>query len=219
MKNPYYEQTRHLSKRSSHREILFENGVHFHYSFLYEKDADLTWWNDFGFLHNHCFINVEWIHPRMHYKTLLDREAYKQVEHLWHDHDFLTSDDQTTDQRLGQSSEKALCCAIDTLDSAWYEGLIKAKQQLNLQTNFIIKASVAVEWYPYGKFLSICAPVEIRSQQDVVSLIQIIKRILKQELTLEQAFPNYEYTRSDWLRDTAIMENVEPLDIQAHSVN
>ena len=112
-----------------------------------------------------------------------------------------------------------MCCAIDTLDSAWYEGLIKAKQQLNLQTNFIIKASVAVEWYPYGKFLSICAPVEIRSQQDVVSLIQIIKRILKQELTLEQAFPNYEYTRSDWLRDTAIMENVEPLDIQAHSVN
>ena len=219
MKNPYYEQTLRHIKRTSHRHRLFEHGVYCPIDFQYTQPDELTWCVDFGLILNDCYISVAWAHPRMSYLDRIDEEAIKLVQHLKKDDAFDGQHSTPIYQRIGKSRKKIKYYEMEIPDNPWIDALTTVKEQLKTEADFTIKPSMQIKWYDYGKFLSICAPVEIRSQQDVVSLIQIIKRILKHELTLEQAFPNYEYTRSDWLRDSAIMENVEPLDIQAHSVN
>ena len=208
-----------LIKRNSHLHREFVQGVYCHESFKYEKDAKLTWWSDFGFMLNNRYINVDWIHPRMGYYDLIEMESHKQVQHLYNDHESLIHEGPSTYRRVGKSRKKILLQSMNIPDSPWRNALRATKQRLNKEADFNIKPTINIEWFYNCRSLSICAPVEIRSFQDVVSLSHLIKRILKHELTLEEAFPKYEYTRSDWLRDSAIMENVEPLDIQAHSVN
>lgn len=205
-----------LIKRTKHRHRLFENGAYCHHDFQYTRPDELTWWADFGFLLNNCYISVAWAHPRMRYLDLMETEALKQVQHLFDDSH--VGRGKPTYRRLGKSRKKIKYYEMDIPDNPWFHALTSVKEKLKVEADFTIQPNIHIEWYDYGKFLSIYAPVEIRSHQDVVNLSHIIKRILKHELTLDEAFPNYVYTRSDWLRESAIVENVESLDIHAHVV-
>ena len=207
-----------LIKRTTHRHRLFEHGAYCHHDFQYTHPDELTWWADFGFLLNHCYVSVAWAHPRMRYLDLIETEAHLQVQHLLNDDDSLIHRGAPTYRRLGKSRKKIKYYEMEIHDSPWFDALNSVKEQLKVEADFTIQPSIQVEWYHYSKFLAIYAPVEIRSHVDVVNLSHIIKRILKHEITLEEAFPNYVYTRSDWLRESVTVKNVESLDIHAHSV-
>ena len=56
----------------------------------------------------------------------------------------------------------------------------------------------------YGKDVTICAPVEIRTIEDVALLSLIIKRLLKYEININEAFNANSYTRKNWLSDMAL---------------
>ena len=83
MKNHYYENIRREFKSAPPSKTEFVNKIRCHHSFIEIAPTDLTWWSDFSFLLNGCYISVDWIHPRMAFQNAVRRQAFKQAEVLF----------------------------------------------------------------------------------------------------------------------------------------
>ena len=208
MKNHYYENIKRQFKKASHRKYHFENKVYCDHSFNETGPSDLTWWADFGFMLNDCYMNVDWIHPRTEFKDTLREKAF-QVKHLYKEkyYENLMDKSEPIYKKLGKSRKKTLAwrTTLRNLNTDGFELALKlAEDNLQKEADFIIKPSISVEWHKYGKSVSMCAPVEIRSVNDVADLAQIIKRILKHEISVDEAFNHHRYTRLNWLDEFEI---------------
>ena len=58
-----------------------------------------------------------------------------------------------------------------------------------------------MRWWKDGKSVSLCAPIEIRSAEDVAALLIVLKRILKHEIGIDEAFNQYQYSRLNWFEE------------------
>ncbi|NOS96906.1 MAG: hypothetical protein HOP25_00335 [Methylotenera sp.] len=47
-------------------------------------------------------------------------------------------------------------------------------------------------------FVELCAPIEVRNEQDLIILANLVRKLLKRETTLEKEFPDYIYTKDNW---------------------
>ncbi len=183
MKNHYYENIKRQFKHTSHREFNFDNGVYCHHSLTEIGPTMFTWWADFAFMLNGCYISVDWIHPRMAFKDAIREKALKQVNHLYKERrqeNFLDNSVPIY-KKLGNSGKKiqAWRTIPRKLNTDGFGLALKlAEDNLHKVADFVIQPSVDVEWHKYGKSVSVCAPVEVRSNDDVASLALILKRIL-----------------------------------------
>lgn len=206
MKNYYYESIKRQFKNASNRNCEFDNGIHCHHSLIEIGANDLTWWMDFDFILNGCFVSVDWIHPRTEFKDTLQEKAFSQVKHLYKEryHESIMDKGEPIYKKLGKSRKKIL--AWRTTQRNWntdgFQLALKlAEDNLQKEADFIIQPSISVEWHKYGKSVSVCAPVEVRSIDDIANLVQIIKRILKHEIKVDEAFNQHRYTRLNWLEE------------------
>jgi hypothetical protein len=108
MKNRYYENIRRQYKHATHRKYKFQNRVCCYHSFNEVLPSDLTWWTDFGFMLNDCYMNVEWIHPRTAFKDKLQEKAFSQVKHLYKESYYqnLMDNSEPIYKKLGKSRKK-----------------------------------------------------------------------------------------------------------------
>lgn len=49
--------------------------------------------------------------------------------------------------------------------------------------------------------------MEVRNAADIGELIVLTKQLLKREVTLQELFPNYRYTKADWEREVIHVGN------------
>lgn len=206
MKNHHYEYLKRKFKNTCYRKRSFENKVHCYHTFTDVGPTDLTWWADFGFMLNGCYIIVDWVHPRMAFKDAVRDVAFKQVGHLYKDthNDTLMNRSVPVYKKLGKSRKKIHVWRTThkKLNTDGFLLALKlAEDALAQEADFVIKPSVSIEWKKYGKSVSVCAPVEVRSINDVASLALILKRVLKREISIDDAFNHYRYTRLNWLEE------------------
>jgi hypothetical protein len=54
----------------------------------------------------------------------------------------------------------------------------------------------------HGRFVDICAPIEIQSERDLMALVNLVRKLLKRETTLKQEFADYVYARDEWVAES-----------------
>ena len=85
--------------------------------------------------------------------------------------------------------------------SEWREQRNQARQQVMQTADYQITPYLTSHWCKYSRFVSLCVPLEVRSEDDLRSLAALAKRLLKREVSLDDLFPGYRYTHADWERD------------------
>ncbi|WP_423023785.1 hypothetical protein [Undibacterium sp. Ji42W] len=133
-------------------------------------------------------------------------EAHKRVAHLdLHDWDI----DGATPiyKTVGKSRKKVAFREWQpTVNDTWRESFEKALAELHQIEDFNIEPYLNVKWTRRSRFVELCVPMEVRSEDDLAILANLAKRLLKREASLNDEFPGYVYRRSDWEQDMLVNE-------------
>ncbi len=202
MKNRHRERLRiaaklfHRHKRGSR----FEHGIIAPYAFDNPDPDRLTWWNDAVFIVNDYRVMLSWIHPRYAYDKMVRDEVERCMPQA--EPAAFTIAQLTT--KVGRSRRnKPQGSRVDLSGAGQAEARETLRRRLSRAADFRIAPFMRSSWTPMHRLVELCAPVEIRSRNDLVALTVLARRLLKREVSLDEAFPAYAYTRDDWLAETA----------------
>lgn len=186
----------HRSKRGDH----FEDGILIFHLYDATDHSRLTWWDDVTFILNDYRVALAWIHPRMAYEDMIEDAVTG-----------MTADIPAPDimgvatpiyKSAGKSRKTINSWRCDPVDrSDWQERYNQAREQAIQAADYTIAPSLTSRWGKYSRLVTLCAPLEVRNESDLRALAALAKRLLKREVTLEEVFPDYHYTRADWQRD------------------
>lgn len=202
MKN-YYQEKLKISAKSFHknnRGERFSDGLIIRHQYEEANLAKLSWWDDVGFILNDYLVNISWIHPRMAFKDQAEDEAHKRVAHLDTGVNDLFSQSEPNYVKTGKSRKKIISHTIKgpLLSSDWAAAFDAAYAEIIKTTDLQTTPFIKSEWTASGRFVEICAPIEVRNEQDLIVIANLTRKLLKRETTLEIEFPKYTYTKSDW---------------------
>lgn len=202
MKN-YYQEKLKISAKSFHknnRGERFSDGLIIRHQYEEANLAKLSWWDDVGFILNDYLVNISWIHPRMAFKDQTEDEAHKRVAHLDTGVNDLFSQSEPNYVKTGKSRKKIISHTIKgpLLSSEWAAAFDAAYVEIIKTTDLQPTPFIKSEWTASGRFVEICAPIEVRNEQDLIVIANLTRKLLKRETTLEIEFPKYTYTKSDW---------------------
>ena len=214
-KNRHIGRMRRMAKlfHRNDRTTPFERGgiiVRHDYSFV-APDA-LTWWDDVGFILNDYRVSVHLVHPRMRYQDLIEDEAHRLTDHLYPGS--LFSKTIPIFNKVGRSRKRQAGSQIERMGGdEWFNALMAEEARLYQQADYRIEPSMKTGWGRHSRWIDLCAPVEVRNEDDLRALALLAKRLLKRETTLAKEFPGYCYTQSDWERDRP-----EPNRVHIHAL-
>ncbi len=211
MKNHYQEHLKksaklyHRNKRNSN----FTRGLIQRHLYYADISSALSCWHKVGFILNSYRVVVAWIHPRYDYQEYIESEAHKSIAHLNVNMDDIFNEAKPNYVKVGQSRKKIATYTVNlTKDSdEWTTAYRLALQQLPHSIEYEAKPSIKTEWQARSYFVDICAPIEVRSVDDLVKLVTLVKRLLKRETTLDNEFPDYVYTKEQWLAEVLKTES------------
>lgn len=221
MKNKHIEQLKqqaklyHRHSRSRH----FEDGIVVRHLYDSKNPQKLTWWDDVIFILNDYLVNVAWTHPRFAYQGKVENMAYAACAYLQNSSAFDLLDDSSPNyQKVGKSRKKIVSYTMKQgSDDAYFAALREEETRIahEPENGINIVPGIATEWTNWSRFVSMCAPIEVRGIADLRELATLTKRILKQETSLAQEFPSYAYTQQNW---TAEFQNHEEVSLLSHAV-
>ncbi|MCX7187204.1 MAG: hypothetical protein NTW57_08135 [Methylophilales bacterium] len=202
MKNSHQEKLK-KSAKSSHRNYRgrrFSDGLIVRHQYDESDVAKLSWWDDVGFILNDYLVNISWIHPRMAFKDQAENEAHKRVTHLDTGINDLFSQSEPNYVKIGKSRKKIISHTIKgpLLSSDWLAAFDAAYAEIMKTTDSQITLSIKSEWTSGSRFVEICAPIEVRNEQDLMVIANLTRKLLKHETTLSKEFPDYVYTKDNW---------------------
>jgi hypothetical protein len=206
MKIPRLEAMRR-SQREYHRSHpwrLSAGGFYVPHSYEDRSPDKLTHWDDVGFILNGRRVIVWWEHPRYVYGEALWDRVWKEVGDGPRDN-WLTEGGTKNYKRVGRSRKKLVSRTLRSPSpeqSAHYDLLRATFARMSGEG---IDLTIPASWKPqrlrWATGVNIVAPIEVRSEQDLVAVAILAKRLLKGETTINTEFPGYLYSRSDWLSD------------------
>lgn len=231
MKNNYVENLKRKAKglhKSNVRNRHYDDGVLIRHLYDHHHDRErLSWWDDCGFIMNDYKVSVAWSHPRTRYKEECDDLAHTialekfpyPVFDLVKQKGKILEGSTPHFVKIGKSRKKIDHYTFDRTKSEIYlarrkelEGL---EESLSSTSDIKVTPSINSKWTNHSRFISICVPIEIRNENDLVQLVSIVKSLLKREKTLAELFPNYAYTKDDWIAER---EKRVPNDLHSHAV-
>ncbi|MFZ6681937.1 hypothetical protein [Undibacterium sp. Tian12W] len=208
MKNKQVETLRLAAKRHLRNQNAghFVNGVRSYHCYDHRSETDLSWWDDCAFILNDYLVHLSWVHPRMVFQDRMKDEARRRVAHL--DLDDGDIDGATPIYKsVGKSRKKvAFREWKPTVNDTWRESFEKALAELHQIDDFNIEPYLKVKWTSRSRFVELCVPMEVRSEDDLATLANLAKRLLKREASLNDEFPGYVYRRFDWEQDMLVNE-------------
>lgn len=154
------------------------------------------------FILNDYRVIVAWNHPRFAYQKFIESEARKNISHLdvnMDDMFNLTTPDYV---KAGQSRKIIKSYTINKFPEEfanWSQAYKLALQEITHSVMYQVKPFIKTQWLANGYLIKICAPIEVLSVEGLVQLVNIVKRLLKGETNLNREFPDYIYTKEQWL--------------------
>ena len=211
MKNIFYEAAKRNFKKTINRQNQLVNGINCNNLFDLSIFNNLSWYKQFEFKLNDYLVFVEWSHPRMVYSDYIKEAAHEKVKNLkeWSDTNFSDTKMSPIYKYQGNSRKKIAFYKdeSDEYDNLRYKSLFSAIDQLRYSATFTITPNYSAVWSNEKRIVSICTPDELLSYDDVVRFSMFIKKLLKREVTLDQAYGSYSYNRQDWLKDNSNLNN------------
>jgi hypothetical protein len=217
MKNNHAEYLKRRAKdyHRVRRGDCFQGGMLIFHDYAGLPPARLTWWDDVTFTMNDYRVALAWRHPRTAYEDAIDTEVDRLTANLPHEN--ILRKGTPVYLALGKSRKKIIHTVYEPRPkSDWLENWQRARQQVMQSANVEIRPSLNARWCRYSRLVHLCAPLEVRDEGDLSRLVALIKRLLKRELTLSEAFPGYRYTRDDWERENL---HVADTDLHIHKLS
>lgn len=206
MKNSYQEKLKISAKvfHKNNRGEKFTNGVIIWHQYDEANTTKLSWWDDVSFILRDYLVQVAWIHPRMAFKDRAEDDAHKKVAHLDRGADCFMGQSKPNYVKVGRSRKKMISRTLTgpLLSSDWMQAFDAAYADTLKQSDVQITPFIKAEWVQHGRFVEICAPIEIQSERDLMALINLVRKLLKRETTLAQEFADYVYARDEWIAES-----------------
>ena len=206
IKNSYQEKLKKSAKvfHKNNRGEKFTNGVIIWHQYDEAGITKLSWWDDVSFILNDYLVQVAWIHPRMAFKDRAEDNAHKKVAHLDSGADDFMGQSKPNYVKVGRSRKKMISRTLtgSFLSSDWMQAFDAAYAETLKEADFQITPFIKVEWVQHGCYVEICAPIEIQSERDLMVLVNLVRKLLKRETTLEQEFNDYAYAIDEWIAES-----------------
>jgi hypothetical protein len=213
MKVKYYESVKKSAKlyHQTERSTNFTNGLIHYHDFDEDTSSNLTWWEDVEFILNDYRVNVACIHPRLDYLDSIKTEAHNKIDHLYPVPTDIFEEPKQNYVKDRKSKFKSVPLNTDFTKefNDWSAAYNSTQQELLLTSEYKAKPFITSEWLAYCRYIDICAPIEIRGSNDLVKLVDLVKRLLKGETTIENEFPAYTYAKVQW-EDEGLNKKTNP---------
>lgn len=206
MKIPRLEAKRR-SQREYHRFHpwgLSNGGLFIPHSYADMTPESLSSWDDVGFIQNKRRVIVWWQHPRNVYSDALWDAVHDVVGEGPIDN-WLTEGGTKNYKRIGRSRKKLISTTLrepSAAKRAHYDLLRSTFERMSSEG---IEHTVSVSWKQkrlwWATGVNIIAPMEVRNELDLAGLASLAKRLIKGQTDLKSEFPDYRYTRQDWLQE------------------
>lgn len=206
MKNRRIELRRRFARQShrNRRGDSFAQGVLARHDYGEVDPNGLSWWDDVMFVHGRVRINVAWQHPRNVYQGMIEDAAMKASKHLREkiEGDLFAGAEKTY-RKLGRSRKKVLSYTTvrRSGEDEWFNALRAEEERLSIAADFIVVPSFRIESLNWCRFIEITVPVEVRHAGELRVLADLVRRLLRNETTLELEFPGYIYGKAQWAAD------------------
>ena len=206
MKTQQFEQKiKHakLAHRNNCLQTCYKNGILIRHVYPDQQQSPLSWWDDFGFIINDYRVSVAWCHPRQAFRDFIEAEAIDMVLkndlELARCHANIETIQKPIYKKLGRSRKKVKGFEYNVLPNDDYVvRLKKVKRDIEASTEFTVLPSFNIRWTNKSRIVFACIPMEIHNEDDVILLASVIKRLIKREVSLQDLFSGYRYTRCDW---------------------
>lgn len=205
MKNRYQE---HLKRSAKHyhrnaRNANFIKGL-LQFDLCDSRNSStLSWWDDVEFILNNYRVIVTWVHPRLKFLDQIESEAHKRSIHLDSNSDDFIKDTTPNYFKVGRSRKKISTYSVKLTESntEWNAAYKQSFDGIESTNQYQAKPYIHSKWIKSGRYVEICAPIEVRDIGDLIKLVTLVKKLLKREVMIHTEFPNYVYTKDQWLSE------------------
>ncbi len=186
MKNKQQEFKRKLHKLEGGRQHPYRKGDYYLPHCYEHSTSSLTYWSDFYFWLNGTRYSVTFTHPRCDYedkvKEIVDNLVPFPKECS------LFGSAVPSYKKVGNSRKKvAYYTSINQADrdALYTEYIIQHKLTYvsvanNEENNITVQPSVSVKWWNRSKNIDICVPYEVRTEEEALFLVGMIKGLYKE---------------------------------------
>lgn len=216
MKQHRYEAMR-LSQKEYHRSHpwrLSSGGLFIPHAYWDMTPDSLSYWDDVGFILNGRRVMVWWQHPRYVYQEVIWSQVWQEVGDGPDEKSLIDAmmEDAIPSGLSLRKRTRATEYTTSPARVAYHERLNSTFSRLSAQG---IECDVTVSWkrtrMSWATGVSMVAPIEVRSEAELLEVANLARRLLKQEITLKDAFPDFCYGRNDWLREQVYTHKFDPV--------
>lgn len=204
MKRSHIEQLKQRAKQfHQHHPLPLTQGLYSLHNSDRPDDA-LTYEASAIFLHNGYRVYLHWEHPRLRYMRRVEEQAWEQMPAQPTTEHTLWVEDSTSNYRnLSLASPQPLSWSSASHEArqAFYQQLGQQIQQVGQQSLFHISPELRSYWTAKGKVVELCCPVEVRTQDDLHTLVALAQQLLQGTQQLHSLYGDYRYTKDFWLTE------------------
>lgn len=208
MKNPHIEsliRQAKLTHRHDRRFYLSTDGIRARHA--YDDHRGLTFWDDVQFVLNDYRVSVHFMHPRYVYETQADDLARDAVRHLRPPDQWpvlVGSPNFRRNAPTRRLAKKVISYTMPPTSEqrrAYFAAWTDARSMQLRSCEISVVPTWTSGWRSWCRYVNITAPLEVSQEMDLVPLVQLARRLLLQQTTLETEFPAYRYGREQWLQE------------------
>lgn len=164
----------------------------------------LSLYADIGLVLNDCEVTVWWRHPRHVYREEIETFAMRELgpgpEEGW-----LHDVSGPNHAPVGKSRKRIVSYTTNPPSEAQrdhYDRIDALMTQYREEgIDLQVRVSCRRKRWKWATNISIVAPFEIQSLNDVLQLADLAKKLIAGEASIQSMFPGYAYGREDWLRE------------------
>lgn len=206
MKNPHYESLgRRMRNYHRSHQWRLSDGLFIPHAYS-NMTAEISYWDDVGFILNGRRIIVWWRHPRDLYrarvKDLAREEAGEDPGDNW-----LTEGGTTNYKLVGKSGKRKKVSSYTSREPSaaqkhYYDQLLHIEIRLMKEgIDQEVRPSWKWERLTWAMGVTLVAPLEVRNEQELAELAQLARKLVLRQTTLDKEFPGYVYDQESWLED------------------
>ena len=203
MKNRHIEslikKAKHYSTKWKRTTVVNSNKNHCHH--LYDDKKTISWWDDVSFIHGSQVVTVWWVHPRTEYVDKVEGVAWDKMYPSYPETPFVTIPQY---RKLGKNKKRKKIISHRVITDnivGWHAQLEEVQKQVHLENDFVIRCYSKIEQFKWGKGISLCIPIEVLDENGIDNLARIAREILNRKVTVNQLFPDYVYTKDNYVSE------------------
>lgn len=164
-----------------------------------------SYWDDVSFYHGSQMISVWWTHPRYHYSDELSHLAYEQVSEKYKK-PVLSLDDagEKIYKAVGKNKKRKRHVGTrinHQFNQQFYDEWKQVTNEYRNTSDMAVKCSYTIQQYGYCRGIDLCAPFEVRCEDDLVTLVEFVKKCLADPTHFKRTFGDYAYTKETWISE------------------